>query len=384
MTPDTRLSYLRARLTSAPATRVESAAGALRRGFGGLVGLSAVFNLFMLTGSLFMLQVYDRVLTSRSVPTLVALFALVTGIYICLAVLDIFRLRLSTRIADWFGDLIGPAVARLSIGRPFFHAVGREEQQSNPIQDFDRLRAFIGSPAAIALCDLPWLPLYLIVAFMFHVDLGMLALGGVAVLLGLAALGDRAAQEPVRLANAATARRARLIDTAARGSETIAGLGMRGAYIRRYGHMDGELRTAGRHASDRMAFFIGVSRGVRLLLQSASLALGAYLALQNEITPGMIIAVSIITARALAPVEQAIGHWRAFVSARQSWLRLREQVGKVDADEPKTILPPPKSSLEVADLSVRAPSSDRILLSGIEFSLRAGSSLGIVGPSGAG
>nr|MDQ2705187.1 hypothetical protein [Pseudomonadota bacterium] len=237
MTPDTRLSYLRARLTSAPATRVESAAGALRRGFGGLVGLSAVFNLFMLTGSLFMLQVYDRVLTSRSVPTLVALFALVTGIYICLAVLDIFRLRISTRIADWFGDLIGPAVARLSIGRPFFHAVGREEQQSNPIQDFDRLRAFIGSPAAIALCDLPWLPLYLIVAFMFHVDLGMLALGGVAVLLGLAALGDRAAQEPVRLANAATARRARLIDTAARGSETIAGLGMRGAYIRRYGHM---------------------------------------------------------------------------------------------------------------------------------------------------
>ncbi|MDQ2633701.1 MAG: ATP-binding cassette domain-containing protein, partial [Pseudomonadota bacterium] len=127
-----------------------------------------------------------------------------------------------------------------------------------------------------------------------------------------------------------------------------------------------------------------VSRGVRLLLQSASLALGAYLALQNEITPGMIIAVSIITARALAPVEQAIGHWRAFVSARQSWLRLREQVGNADADEPKTILPPPKSALEVADLSVRAPSSDRILLSGIEFSLRAGSSLGIVGPSGAG
>jgi ATP-binding cassette subfamily C protein len=252
------------------------------------------------------------------------------------------------------------------------------------MQDFDRLRAFIGSPAAIALCDLPWLPLYLVVAFAFHVDLGMLALGGVAVLLGLAALGDRAAQEPVRLANAATARRARLIDTAARASETIAGLGMRGAYIRKYADMDGELRTAGRHASDRMAFFIGASRGIRLLLQSASLALGAYLALQNEITPGMIIAVSIITARALAPVEQVIGHWRAFVSARQSWLRLREQVGSVDTDEPKTKLPRPKSSLEVVDLSVAAPSSDRILLSRIDFSLRAGSSLGIIGPSGAG
>ncbi len=371
---------------SKPASRMEKAMAALRRGFGGLVGLSAVFNLFLLAGPLFMLQVYDRVLTSRSVPTLVALLVLVAGIYVCLALLDIVRLRASTRIADWFGDEVGPAVARLAIARPWYGAspAGRQAQHSNPMQDFDRLRAFIGSPAAIALCDLPWLPLYLAVAFAFHPDLGMLALGGVAVLFGLAALGDRAAQEPVRQANTATARRARLIDTAGRAGETIAGLGMRGAYIRRYGSMDDELRTAGRKASDRMAFFIGASRGVRLLLQSASLALGAYLALRNEITPGMIIAVSIITARALAPVEQAIGHWRGFVAARQSWLRLRDQIGDADAGEPKTKLPRPQASLEVADLSVAGPGSERALLAGVNFSLRAGSSLGIIGPSGAG
>jgi ATP-binding cassette subfamily C protein len=383
MTPGMKFSFLPARPKSKPAGQVERAVAALRRGFGGLIGLSAVFNLFMLTGSLFMLQVYDRVLTSRSVPTLVALFVLVTGIYVCLAALEIVRLRASTRIADWFGDEIGPAVARLAIGRAAY-GDGRQGQASNPMQDFDRLRGFIGSPAAIALCDLPWLPLYLAVAFAFHTDLGMLALGGVAVLFALAALGDRAAQEPVRLANAATARRARLIDTAMRASETIAGLGMRGAYLSKYAVVDGELRDAGRHASDRMAFFIGISRGVRLLLQSASLALGAYLALQNEITVGMIIAVSIITSRALAPVEQVIGHWRAFVAARQSWLRLREQVGAADSGEPKTTLPRPESSLDVAGLSVAAPSSDRTLLSGINFSLRAGSWLGIIGPSGAG
>jgi PrtD family type I secretion system ABC transporter len=366
--------------------RSARAIAALRRGFGGLIGLSAVFNLFLLAGPLFMLQVYDRVLTSRSVPTLVALLVLVAGIYVCLAALDIVRLRVSTRIADWFGDEVGPAVTRLSIARPWYAApaAGRQGQVSNPMQDFDRLRAFIGSPAAIALCDLPWLPLYLAVAFAFHPDLGMLALGGVAVLFGLAALGDRAAQEPVRQANAATARRARLIDTAGRAAETIAGLGMRGAYIKRYADVDGELRAAGRNASDRMAFFIGISRGVRLLLQSASLALGAYLALKNEITPGMIIAVSIITARALAPVEQAIGHWRGFVAARQSWLRLRDQIGDVDADEPKTKLPRPKSTIEVANLSVAVPGSDRALLAGVRFSLQAGSSLGIIGPSGAG
>jgi ATP-binding cassette subfamily C protein len=378
-----KLSLPPGRLEPKAPDRAGRAVAALRRGFGGLIGLSAVFNLFLLAGPLFMLQVYDRVLTSRSVPTLVALLMLVAGIYVCLAALDIVRLRASTRIADWFGDEVGPAVARLAIARPWYGpSARRQAEPSNPMQDFDRLRAFIGSPAAIALCDLPWLPLYLVVAFAFHTDLGMLALGGVAVLFGLAALGDRAAQEPVRQANAATARRGRLLDTAGRAAETIAGLGMRGAYIRRYSDMDGELRTAGRHASDRMAFFIGTSRGVRLLLQSASLALGAYLALKNEITPGMIIAVSIITARALAPVEQAIGHWRAFVAARQSWVRLRDQIG--DADEPQMKLPRPKSSLEVADLSVAAPGSDRALLTGVNFSLRAGSSLGIIGPSGAG
>jgi ATP-binding cassette subfamily C protein PrsD len=384
MTPSFRSSFVPERLE--PPDRAARAVAALRRGFGGLIGLSAVFNLFLLAGPLFMLQVYDRVLTSRSVPTLVALLSLVAGIYVCLAALDIVRLRASTRIADWFGDEVSPAVARLAIARPWYgpSAAGRQAQPSNPMQDFDRLRAFIGSPAVIALCDLPWLPLYLAVAFAFHVDLGMLALGGVAILFGLAALGDRAAQEPVRQANEAAVRRARLIDTAGRAAETIAGLGMRGAYIRRYADMDGELREAGRDASDRMAFFIGISRGVRLLLQSASLALGAYLALQNEITPGMIIAVSIITARALSPVEQAIGHWRAFVAARQSWLRLRNQIGDADAGEPKTKLPRPKSSLEVAGLSVAAPSSDRALLGGVNFSLRAGSSLGIIGPSGAG
>jgi len=380
-----KLSFLPGRLETKASDRAERAVAALRRGFGGMIGLSAVFNLFLLAGPLFMLQVYDRVLTSRSVPTLVALLLMVAGVYVCLAVLDIVRLRASTRIADWFGDEVGPAVARLAIARPWHGpAAVRQAHASNPMQDFDRLRGFVGSPAAIALCDLPWLPLYLVVAFAFHPDLGLLALGGVVVLFGLAFLGDRAAQEPVRRANAATASRARLLDTAGRAAETIAGLGMRGAYIRKYTGMDDELRAAGRHASDRMALFIGMSRGVRLLLQSASLALGAYLALKNEITPGMIIAVSIITARALAPVEQAIGHWRAFVASRQSWLRLRDQIADIDSDEPKTKLPRPKSSLEVSNLSVAAPGSDRTLLSAVSFSLQAGSSLGIIGPSGAG
>lgn len=361
---------------------VQDALAPLRQGFAGLVGLSAVFNLFMLTGSLFMLQVYDRVLTSRSVPTLVALFALVTAIYVCLAALETVRLRISTRIADWFGDEVGPEVARRTIAQNAPN--GEEHGTVNAMQDFDRLRSFIGSPAVVALCDLPWLPLYLAVAFMFHTYLGVLALGGALLLFGLAALGDQLAQEPVRTANTAAIDRARLVGTAERASETVKGLGMQAAYLRKYAAVDSELRSAGRHASDRLAVFIGASRGIRLLLQSASIALGAYLALGNEITAGMIIAVSIITSRALAPVEHAIGHWRAFVAARQSWLRLRQQLSDGNSDERLVQLPRPQSSLDVVGLSVTAPGSKHILLSDIGFSLKAGSSLGVIGPSGAG
>jgi len=352
----------------------------VRRGFIGLVGLSFVYNLFMLTGSLFMLQVYDRVLTSRSVPTLVALLAIVTVIYICLTGIDIVRQRAATRIADWFGEEVGPTVARLALGR----GVGPDGRTQTIVQDFDRLRGFIGSPATIALCDLPWLPLYLAVAFMFHIDLGMLALGGVALLVGLAALGDYLAQDPVRQANIAATERARLIDTAERSAETITGLGMRAAYLLRYSSADEAMRETGRQAADRMAVFTGISRGIRLLLQSVSLALGAYLALQNEITGGMIIAVSIITSRALAPVEQAIGHWRSLVGARQSWLRLRGQIGDAASDERPTLLPRPKASLQVEGLSVAVPGSTKTLLRGVDFSMKAGASLGIIGPSGAG
>ncbi len=374
-----RMPFSQERYSPTARTGAAAALAPLRRGVCGLIGLSAVFNLFMLTGSLFMLQVYDRVLTSRSVPTLVALFALVTAIYVCLAVLEVVRLRISVRIADWFGDEVGPRIARRAIGRG-----GRERQPAaEAMQDFERLRGFVGSPALVALCDLPWLPLYLAVAFLFHVDLGLLALAGVLVLFGLAALGDYLAQEPIRRANAASAARARLVETAVRSSETIAGLGMQGAYLRRYAVADDEMRAAGRRAADRMAVFIGASRGVRLLLQSASLALGAYLALQNEITAGMIIAVSIITSRAMAPVEHAIGHWRAFVSARQGWMRLREHMRAGSEDTRQVQLPRPSSTLEVRNLSV-AGAMGQPLLRGIGFTLQAGSSLGVIGPNGAG
>ena len=191
---------------------------AVGRGYAGIVALSAVSNLFMLSGSIFMLLVYDRVLPSGSVPTLVALLILLTCIYVGLAALETLRLRAATRIADWFGDEAGPSVMQFAI-RHQAGTTGRHATvQVNAMQDFDRLRGFIGSPAAIALCDLPWLPIYLIVAFLFHRDLGLLAVAGVAILLGLAALGDYLAQAPTRVASSANARRAKLFETVTRNA----------------------------------------------------------------------------------------------------------------------------------------------------------------------
>ncbi len=364
-----------------PAGAVRLAVG---RGYAGIVALSAVSNLFMLSGSIFMLLVYDRVLPSGSVPTLVALLVLLTCIYVGLAALETLRLRAATRIADWFGDEAGPAVMQFAILHQPATTGRHAAVQVNAMQDFDRLRSFIGSPAAIALCDLPWLPIYLIVAFLFHRDLGLLAVAGVAILLGLAALGDYLAQAPTRVASSANARRAKLFETVTRNAGTIAGLGMRGAFARRFADADADLRSASRRSADNTALFVGMSKGIRLLLQSASLALGAYLALRNEITPGMIIAVSIITSRAMAPVEQAIGHWRGFVAARQSWLRMKTALRAVGTAQPRTQLPPPRATLDVAGLGVSAPGSGQLLLGDVSFSVSAGMSVGVIGPSGAG
>ena len=362
-----------------------AALSAVRRGYAGIIGLSAVLNLFMLTGSLFMLQVYDRVLTSRSVPTLVALLILVTGIYICLGAIETIRLRAATRVAEWFNHEIGPATLRFALRRPLDGISPISEgKAANAMQDLDRLRTFVGSGAAIALCDLPWLPVYLAVAFLFHPDLGMLAFAGVAILVALTILGDRMAQAPARHSSAAEARRTSLLEAGTRNAEAIAGLGMHSAFSRLFNTVDSELRVAGRLAADRAALFIGLTRGIRLLLQSASLALGAYLALQNEITPGMIIAVAIITSRAMAPVEQAIGQWRNFVGARQSWLRLKVLASSANPDEARTVLPRPNASLEVTGVSVGVPGSNIALVVNLNFSLRAGSALGVIGPSGAG
>ncbi len=371
-------------LQAAPADSVPAVRAAIGMGFAGIVAISAVFNIFMLSGSLFMLLVYDRVLTSGSIPTLVALLLLVTGIYAGTAALETLRLRTATRIADWFGDEAGPSVMRLAVRQPAAVNPEHPVQAVNAMHDFDRLRGFLGSPAAIALCDLPWLPIYLAIAFAFHRDLGLLALAGVLILVLLTMLGNHLAQDPARHASSAHAQRAKLFETATRNAETITGLGMRNAFVRLFATRDAELRSAVRRTADNSALFIGMSRGIRLFLQSASLALGAYLALNNEITPGMIIAVSIITSRAMAPVEQAIGHWRGFVAARQSWVRMKAALGASGTSEPRTLLPRPAVSLDVAGLSVDAPGNGPTLLRDVAFSIQAGMSVGVIGPSGAG
>lgn len=344
-----------------------------------LFGVSLVSNLLMLTGPLFMLQIYDRVLTSRSIPTLVAMTLLVCVLYGFFALIEWVRARMGVRLAGVIderlsGELFG-AMIRLRVG-------GRN--RSDPVRDFDTMRTFAGGQGPISFFDLPWIPVYLGVVFLFHPLLGWLATGGAAIIAVMLVVDEVVAQRPTQEANAAATRRARQLEDARSNSEVVIAMGMLGAVVERCKAISERFAGAQRRAADWTAFYSSVTKAFRFLLQSAVLAVGAYLTLAGEITAGLMIAASIVSARALAPIEQVVAHWRAFVGARQAWSRLREALAEGRVAPRETTLPAPHDRLEVRNLA-SGPSRDaRPLIGGIAFALEAGEALGVIGPSGSG
>jgi ATP-binding cassette subfamily C protein len=347
-----------------------------------VVPFSMILNLLQLTGSIFMLQIYDRVIPSRNTATLVALVALVTGLYAFQAIMDQIRSRIFARIAIVFDQAVGPkafdAVVAMSLTSPH---LGDGLQ---PIRDVASVRAFLSGGGPMILLDLPWLPFFLAICFMFHFLIGLTATAGACVLLSIAALSEVLSSKSVRRQSALNAKQLALAGAAYRNAEALASMGM----TRR-------MREKWREASDGQSYFqlegsdlVGglgsVSRAVRLLLQSLVLAVGAYLVINQKATGGVILASSILTARALAPAELVIAHWRSAIAARQSWTRLRRLFDGLPHDEERFSLPAPNQSLNVQDVSIRLPGHIKALVSGIRFELKAGDVLGVIGQSGSG
>lgn len=344
--------------------------------------LSCVANILMLTGPLFMLQIYDRVLTSRSLPTLAVLVGLVFGLFIFLALVDMIRTRLLLRVGHQIDAGINQRIFGLIMQLPLVSRSNGDGLQ--PARDLDQLRQFIGSAGPIALFDMPWMPIYLAIIFLFHPLLGFAALAGIVILIVLSIVNEVLTVKHVREVSMLSARRSALGEAGRRNAETVRALGMAPAMMRKWSEVHDPLLERSRRLGDVMGTLTSVTKAIRLLLQSMILALGAYLAVKQLVTPGVMIAASIITARALSPIEQAIGHWRSFVGARQAYARLNKLLSSLPDDDQRTALPEPKNTLAVENIVVVPPGAKTPSVQGVSFELEAGDGLGIIGPSAAG
>lgn len=367
---------------SLKARELRRALRAFRAAFVGIGLISAVVNLLYLTGSFFMLEVYDRVLPSRSVPTLVGLAVIAAALFAIQGLLDIIRGRLLTRVGVGLDEKMNDRVYSIVLEVPLKGSASYDGLQ--PMRDLDQVRGFLSGAGPLALVDMPWLPLYLIICFAFHFWIGMAALTGAALLIALAILTETLTRAPSREAASLSAQRIGIADSSRRNAEVIRAMGMGRAIAGKWRAVNALYMTKQRQAADVANGLGAISRVMRTLLQSAVLGVGAYLVIEQQTTAGIIIASSILTARALAPVELAIGNWRGFFAARQSWARLHELLRRFPEAESPVELAKPFQNVTVEGVTVVPPAGRLPVLQDISFRLNAGQALGVIGPSGSG
>jgi PrtD family type I secretion system ABC transporter len=372
-------------MASAPGVRRSELGDALRACRGAFIGvgaMSCMINLLYLTGSLFMLEVYDRVLPSRSVPTLVGLAILAGGLYMAQGTLDLLRGRILGRVGTALDEALNARVFDSIVRLPLM--IGGRNEGLQPLRDLDNVRSFLSGMGMGAFFDLPWLPFYLAICFAFHVMIGLTALVGAVILVTLTVVTEYMSRVPAREAMGLAARRNDLAAVSRRNAEVLVAMGMSGRLTRRWSDANQNYLSGNQRASDVAGGLGAIAKVMRMMLQSAVLAVGAYLVIHQEATAGIIIAGSILSARALAPVDLAIAHWKGFVAARQSWHRLNRLLDSLPARPVPTLLQPPSKRLSVENVSIVPPGDQKIIVQDATFALEAGNGLGVIGPSGSG
>ena len=363
-------------------SEVRVAAGVLRPIVTTLIVVSGVVNVLALTGSFYMLQVYDRILTSHSVPTLVALSFLAAILFLFQGGLEVLRgqvmVRLASRIDRRLTPLAHSAVMRL---RCFAGAQGNATQ---PIRDVDAIRAYLSGQGPIAILDTPWMPLYVAFVFILHPVLGWVTVFGALFLITVTLLTEKLTQAPGEAAMAVSRKRWAIAEASDRNAEVLQAMGFGHRFSRRLEAVNSEHIRANERLSDLVGGFSTVSRVFRLMLQSALLGMGAFLTIKGEMTAGAIIACSIAASRALAPIEVAIGNWRGFAAMRKACDRLDAMLGSLPEKTAPLLLPAPVKSLKVENISVAVPGTQTVILGGVGFELTAGTVLAVIGPSAAG
>lgn len=342
---------------------------------------SFVMNLLLLAPPLYMLQVFDRVLTSRSNETLVAL-TLATGIALAaMAGLDLVRSYLLAALGRAIDRMVGPKVIDSLLGSA---ARSGASQHAYALRDVGALRGFFSGAGMLALFDAPWLPVFLLVIALFHPLLGLIALIGSLTMLTLAYLNERLTHRPVERAQSEGRKASRFIDTSVRNAEVVHALGMLPAVTRRWAELN-EAALAEQASATRAGAAVSSStKFARQIIQTAMLAAGAYVVIDHQVSAGVMMAATILLGRALAPVEQLVAGWKHLIEARAAWRRLDELFKSRNDEQSTTALPAPQGRLAVERVVFGVKGADRPIIRGASFSLPAGESLGVIGPSASG
>lgn len=343
---------------------------------------SSVVNVLMLTGPLYMLNVFGSVLVSRSVETLVALTVLVAFMYLMMGILDFARGRIMGRIGAQFQADLDERVFNASMRA---NASGRSlNEAATGLRDLQAVQQSITSPVAMAKFDLPWTAVFLIGIFIFHTYLGYVAMAGGAMLVGIAAINQISTKRPLEDANVAALRAERLGAQLRDNAENVQALGMRASAFQRWIDLRRKSLRAGIRVGDVAGGFGGLTKALRLFLQSMMLGMGAYLVLRDELTAGAMIAASILLGRALAPVELLVNQWSVLDRGRIGWANLAHLLGALPQLAGRIELPVPKASIVADQVTILPPNDPKARLRMVSFVVNPGEAVGVIGPSGAG
>ena len=362
-------------------TELGEALGRCRRAFIGIGVFSGVINLLMLTGPLYMLQVYDRVLLSRSMSTLVALTILMAGLYMFMGLLELIRSRVLIRVGNQIENELSERTFGIWMKQGGYGHLGARVR---PLDDLTSVKTFLSGPALGAIFDMPWVPLFIAVIWMLHWTLGVTALIGAIIIFIIAALNEYTTRK-VLIESRQRVQQSRMIaEHSHRQSDALIAMGMSDNIMAKWLTTYSEGAALHTSGSDRAGGYIATTKAFRMFLQSAVLGLGCALAVVQIITPGAMIAGSIIMGRALAPIQMAIGQWKGFVSAREAYSRLNDFYEAVPAKSETLQLPEPTGHVQVQQVTAAPPGTDKAVLTNINFALNPGQGLGVIGPSASG
>lgn len=354
---------------------------ASKKGFIAVGVFSFFVNILMLTAPLYMLQVYDRVVASRSLETLLVLTALMLFLFAVMGVLEWLRSRILVRIGNQLdGQLsqrVYSAMFEMGVKKP-------ETRSAQALSDFTSIRQFLTGNGPFAFFDAPWLPIYIAVLFLFHPAFGWFAIGAAIILLIIAVLNEIMTKKQLGEANSENVKAQTLASSNVNNAEVLYAMGMLPGIMSRWYKQHQKFLSKQTEASDKAGIFANLSKVLRMIFQSAILGLGAYYVVLNEMSPGMMIAGSILLGRALAPMDLLINSWSGFNNARSAYGRLSTLLTAIPAQQRKMPLPEPRGQVEFESLVVIPPSSQTPALRGVQFQVNAGEHVGIIGPSAAG